>query len=101
MPGWRRGSIINGCGGVITAVVDVVIIVTKSPRGAWVVLLIIPLLVLLLWSISRYYAGVRTSWRAQPKSRRRSPSAGCWYRSSASTRRLMSRFATRWPSRHG
>jgi amino acid transporter len=59
-PGWRRGLVINGCGGAITAVVDVVIIVTKSPRGAWVVLLIIPLVVLLLWSISRYYAGVRT-----------------------------------------
>ena len=59
-PGWRRGLVINGCGGAITAVVDAVIIVTKSPRGAWVVLLIIPLLVLLLWSISRYYAGVQT-----------------------------------------
>jgi hypothetical protein len=59
-PGWRRGLVINGCGGAVTAVVGAVIIVTKSPRGAWVVLLIIPLLVLLLWSISRYYAGVRT-----------------------------------------
>ena len=59
-PGWRRGLVINGCGAVITAVVDAVIIVTKSPRGAWVVVILIPLLVLLLWSISRYYAGVRT-----------------------------------------
>jgi amino acid transporter len=58
-PGWRRGMVINGCGGAITAVVDAVIIVTKSPRGAWLVLIVIPLVVLLLWSISRYYAGVR------------------------------------------
>ena len=57
--GWRRRLVINGCGALITAVVDIVIIVTKAPRGAWVVLIIIPFLVLLLWGVSRYYCRVR------------------------------------------
>ena len=57
--GWRPRLLINGCGAVITAVVDLVIIVTKAPRGAWVVLIVVPFLVLALWGISRYYRRVR------------------------------------------
>jgi amino acid transporter len=63
-PGWHVRLAINGCGAIVTAVVDAVIIVTKAPRGAWVVLVIVPLLVVVFWSTSRAYASVRTSLRA-------------------------------------
>ncbi|MFZ0216893.1 MAG: APC family permease [Candidatus Dormiibacterota bacterium] len=58
-PGWQRSLVINAVGAVVTAVVDLVVIVTKAPRGAWVVLVLVPLLVLLFLAIARYYAGVR------------------------------------------
>jgi len=58
-PGWRRGLLINATGAAATAVVDVIIIVTKSPRGAWVVVVLVPALVLGMLGIHRYYARVR------------------------------------------
>jgi hypothetical protein len=51
--------VINALGAVVTAIVDVVIIITKSPRGAWVVVVLIPALVLACWAIHRYYTNVR------------------------------------------
>jgi len=57
--GWRRGFLINAVGAAVTALVDAIIIVTKSPRGAWVVVVLIPALVLVCWSIHRYYLHTR------------------------------------------
>jgi len=59
-PGWRRGMVINGIGAVVTTLVDVVIIVTKSPRGAWVVVMLVPALVLAFWGSHRHYMRVRS-----------------------------------------
>jgi hypothetical protein len=59
-PGWRRGLLINALGAVVTAIVDVVIIITKSPRGAWVVVVLVPALVLVCWAIHRYYVHIRS-----------------------------------------
>jgi amino acid transporter len=47
-PGWRYGLAVNGLGGLITAVVLVVIVITKFKDGAWMVVVGIPVLVLLL-----------------------------------------------------
>jgi amino acid transporter len=60
-PGWRRGLFINATGAVITAVVDVVIGITKfKPEhailGAWVIILLVPVLVVVLKRLSRQYA---------------------------------------------
>ncbi len=64
--GWQRGLLINGVGAAVTALVDVVIILTKSPRGAWVVVVLVPLLVLGMWAIHRHYARVRAAVAAAP-----------------------------------
>ncbi|MDR0359743.1 MAG: APC family permease [bacterium] len=56
--GWRQGLAINGTGALITLLVAVIIIITKTPRGAWIVLVVVPLLILLFRSISRYYRSV-------------------------------------------
>jgi amino acid transporter len=60
-PGWRRGMVINGVGAMTTTLVDAVIIITKSPRGAWVVVVLVPALVLAFWAIHRHYRGVRSA----------------------------------------
>jgi amino acid transporter len=57
-PGWRAGFAINATGAAITALVDAIIIATKTPRGAWVVVVLVPALVLGLLAINRYYGRV-------------------------------------------
>ncbi|MCU0490486.1 MAG: APC family permease [Chloroflexaceae bacterium] len=56
--GWRKGIAINGLGAFLTAVVMVVLAVTKFTHGAWVVLLLIPLLVLMFRAIHAHYKNV-------------------------------------------
>ena len=58
-PGWQRSLVINATGAVVTALVDAVIIATKTPRGAWVVLVLVPAMVLGFLGIRRHYVGVR------------------------------------------
>jgi hypothetical protein len=54
-PGWKRGLAINGFGAVATAVVDVVIGVTKFSHGAWAVIVLVPVMVALLVRMNRQY----------------------------------------------
>jgi amino acid transporter len=56
--GWRRGTAINATGAMLTAVVLVVLTLTKFSHGAWVVLVLIPALVMLFKGIHRHYARV-------------------------------------------
>jgi amino acid transporter len=55
---WKKSIVINGVGAVATFVVLCVFVVTKFIHGAWIVVVIIPLLVLMFRSIHRHYAGV-------------------------------------------
>jgi len=55
---WRKSIIINGVGAVATFVVLIVFIATKFIHGAWVVVVLIPLLVLLFRSIHSHYVEV-------------------------------------------
>jgi amino acid transporter len=57
-PGWRKSAIINGLGAVATGVVLVVIAATKFLYGAWIVVILIPLLVLLFVRIHTHYLEV-------------------------------------------
>ena len=65
-PGWHRSMLINGIGAFATGVVTVVIMITKFDRGAWIVVLLIPLLVMLFRGIRRHYAHVHQQIRALP-----------------------------------
>jgi amino acid transporter len=56
--GWRRRLAINGVGAVATGVVAVVIAVTKFVHGAWIVVLVIPILVVGFLAMRRHYADV-------------------------------------------
>jgi amino acid transporter len=54
-PGWRWKATLNGLGALATAVVTVIQVATKFTHGAWVVVIIIPLIILLLRAIHRHY----------------------------------------------
>jgi amino acid transporter len=54
----RRSQAINAVGGSLTSVVLVIIVITKFSRGAWLVLLVMPLLFLLMKAINRHYSHV-------------------------------------------
>lgn len=54
-PGWRWRAWLNGIGAVATAGVTIVQVITKFTHGAWIVVLIIPLIILLLRTIHRHY----------------------------------------------
>lgn len=53
-----RSRMINGVGAVMTAVVLVVVTITKFTHGAWLVFAIMPILYLLMLGVNRYYRGV-------------------------------------------
>jgi amino acid transporter len=54
--GWRWKMIINGFGAVCTTVVVIIFATTKFLDGAWLVLILIPLLVSMFYAIHRHYA---------------------------------------------
>ncbi|MFN8433755.1 MAG: APC family permease [Anaerolineales bacterium] len=56
--GWKYRMVINGFGSLCTAVVMVVFAVTKFREGAWVVLILTPILVTIFFSIHHHYKNV-------------------------------------------
>jgi amino acid transporter len=52
---WRLKMLVNGIGAAITAVVTVIFAMTKFTSGAWVVLIVIPLLVAFFYAIHGHY----------------------------------------------
>ncbi len=62
-PRWRVKLAVSVFGGAITATVMLVFAVTKFAQGAWVVVIWIPLMVSVLWSISRHYNTVARQLR--------------------------------------
>jgi amino acid transporter len=55
-PHWRRRAVVNGSAAVLSFMVDVIFAVTKFQRGAWVVVILLPLGVLLLFQLNRQYS---------------------------------------------
>ncbi|TMQ27258.1 MAG: APC family permease [Candidatus Rokuibacteriota bacterium] len=56
--GWGRRLAINGVGATATAIVTLIIAVTKFTHGAWIVVLVIPILVATFMAMSRHYEEV-------------------------------------------
>lgn len=64
-PGWQRSAIINGVGATATGIVLVIVAYTKFSRGAWIVIVAIPIIVALLAGINRHYTRVQVQLRAR------------------------------------
>jgi amino acid transporter len=58
VPGWRRRLVVNGVGATTTGLVAMVIAVTKFTHGAWIVVLVIPILVWSFLAMRRHYEEV-------------------------------------------
>ncbi len=54
-PGWRWGLFVNGMGAILSFVVDIVIAVTKFRHGAWVIVVLVPVLVVFLVRLAKQY----------------------------------------------
>lgn len=53
--GWVHKMFINGLGAISTAIVMVIFAVTKFKDGAWIIVILIPLLVMIFTQIHRHY----------------------------------------------
>ncbi len=57
-PGWQKSMIINGAGAILTALVSVIVASVKFFLGAWMVLLLAPILIGVFNLIHRHYGQV-------------------------------------------
>jgi amino acid transporter len=73
-PGWRRSMAINGLGAAVTAVIVVVFAVAKFALGAWIVLIIVPVLVAAMLFIFHEYATAEEELFVRPDSEIMAPS---------------------------
>src|SRR5690349_7227511 len=55
-PGWRRSLTVNATGAVATGIVTLIFAAAKFALGAWLVLVVVPLLVVGMHAIERLYA---------------------------------------------
>jgi len=75
-PGWKYKFVINGIGALATATATVIIASTKFMHGAWIVVLLLPLLILMFQGIRSHYIStseqVALTRNARPPRPRRS-----------------------------
>jgi amino acid transporter len=64
---WIYKAVINGMGALVTAVVVFVIASTKFVHGAWIVVILIPLLVICMMKVRKHYTGVAQQLRLKPE----------------------------------
>jgi amino acid transporter len=57
-PGWRASACINGLGAIATAIVLGIVTTTKVLEGAWIIILLIPVLVGVFKATRRHYSHV-------------------------------------------
>jgi hypothetical protein len=72
-PGWRRGIVINGFGAFLSAAVTVVVAVTKFRDGAWAILIVLPLLVVVFLRLNRQYVREAASLEADVPAAAKAP----------------------------
>jgi amino acid transporter len=66
-PGWRRSALINGVGAVATAIVTLIFAIAKFALGAWLIIVIIPILVGTMLFIHRQYERRRLEVHVRPE----------------------------------
>lgn len=57
---WRKSIVVNGIGAMATFIVLLVLVITKFIHGAWIVVVLIPLLVTMFRAIRRHYVDMAT-----------------------------------------
>ena len=59
--GWQWKRAVNALGAVTTFIVFLVLVVTKFMEGAWIIVLVIPILIVMFYSINGHYKNVADS----------------------------------------
>ena len=72
--GWRSSAVINGFGAIVTGIVLVIVAITKTAEGAWIIILMIPVLVGVFEITRRHYDHVAAEltlrgWQPEPTGR--------------------------------
>ena len=65
-PSWKRGVVVNAIGAIATFVVLVVVVVSKFAIGAWIPVVLIPIIVVVFRRIKRHYIKVRAALKIEP-----------------------------------
>ena len=65
-PSWKRGVVVNAIGAVATFIVLIVVIVSKFAIGAWIPVVLIPIIVYVFRRIKRHYNEVRRALKVEP-----------------------------------
>jgi amino acid transporter len=60
---WRRSALINGAGATLSVITLIIVAVTKFVFGAWIVVVLIPLIVGFFLYVHRHYSHVRQQLR--------------------------------------
>ena len=66
-PNWKRGVAINATGGVATFVVLLIVAGTKFTSGAWIPLVVVPLIIAVFANIHRHYQRVSEGLAITPE----------------------------------
>jgi amino acid transporter len=65
--GWRRSAIVNGFGAVATGIVTVIFAVAKFALGAWLIVIVIPVIVAAMLFVGRQYARRKAETAVRPE----------------------------------
>jgi amino acid transporter len=57
-PGWRHSALVNGVGAIATGITLLIVLVAKFAEGAWVTVLLIPLMLVTFGAVRRHYTSV-------------------------------------------
>ena len=64
---WFYKAVVNGLGTLVTGTVVCIIAATKFTEGAWVVVVIVPILVILMIKVKKHYTAVADQLRMEPE----------------------------------
>jgi amino acid transporter len=62
-PGWKRSILINGADAVLTSSILVIVAITKFALGAWIVIVLIPIITSFFLFVHRHYSRVADQLR--------------------------------------
>ncbi|MDQ4097746.1 MAG: APC family permease [Actinomycetota bacterium] len=72
-PGWKRGVTISGVGALATGIVLIIVATTKFAVGAWVPIVVLPMIMALFLAIRRHYDRVAKALAVTPEEVRPEP----------------------------
>lgn len=64
---WLPKAVLNGFGAFVTSIVVIIIAIVKFHEGAWVVVILIPVLTFLMLKVKKHYIAVKRQLRIKPE----------------------------------